>query len=86
MGIEEMVEIERQADDFMKKPPEQREKLLYIAVLRSDRRMSKLESDGCARQCNTGMMAIVDRWTPAAIGSAFVGILVGVLEYFRGRG
>jgi hypothetical protein len=32
------------------------------------------------------MMAIVDRWTPAAIGSAFVGILVGVLEYFRGRG
>jgi len=85
MGIEEMVEIERQADAFMLKPPEQREKLLYIAVLRSDRRVSKLETEGCARQCNTGMMAIVDRWTPAAIGTAIMTVVVGVMEYLRGK-
>jgi len=85
MGIEEMVEIEQQADAFMLKPPEQREKLLYIAVLRSDRRVSKLEIEGCARQCNTGLMAIVDRWTPAAIGTAIMTVVVGVMEYLRGK-
>ena len=85
MGIEEMLEIEQQADAFMLKPPEQREKLLYIAVLRSDRRVSNIEANGCAHQCNTGMMAIVDRWTPAAIGTAIMTVVVGLLEYLRGK-
>ena len=82
MGIEEMIEIEEQADEFMQKPPEQREKLLYIAVLRSDRRIATIEKDGCSRACAPSMIA---KWTPATVGTFVMGLVYGAVEYFKAK-
>ena len=85
MGIEEMVQIEEQADEFMSKAPEVREKLLYIAVLRTDRKVSLIEQEGCAKFCYIEPVkpSIIDRWTPAAMGTLITSVLVGLLEFFR---
>ena len=85
MSIQDDMDVEIQAEAFMAKSPEQRERLLYVAILKTDRIVQEININGCKRQCNTGMMAIVDRWTPAAIGTAIMTVVVGLLEYLRGK-
>jgi len=86
MSIEDMVEVESQADEFMEKSPETRERLLYIAILRTDRKVTKINEHGCAKACDS-KGTIIDRWTPATIGTVIMGVLVGLLEFFRsGKG
>jgi len=80
MGIEDMVGIEKEADEFMEMSPKLRERLMYIAILRTDRSIVKINEEGCAMACKS---SIVDRWTPATIGTIIMGVLVGMLEYFR---
>jgi hypothetical protein len=82
MGIEEMIEIEEQADEFMKKAPEQREKLLYIAVLRTDRKVALIERDGCSR-AEIVHGSRLSPWTPAAVGTLITTSVVAVLEWIR---
>ena len=82
MGIQEDLILEKQADDFMKKEPAQRERLLYMAVMRTDVIVSKMLRDGCDKACS---QSIVDRWTPAALSTLIVSVLVGILEYVRGN-
>ena len=84
MGIQEDLIIEKQADDFMKKEPAQRERLLYMAVMRTDVIVSKMLRDGCDKACPQSQ-SIVHRWTPAALSTLIVSVLVGILEYVRGN-
>ena len=82
MGIEDMMEVEDQAKAFMNHQPEEREKLLYIAILRTDRKVTKIEKDGCSKLCDI-KPSIIDRWTPAAMGTLITSVMVGLLEFFR---
>ena len=86
MGIEDMVQIETQAEEFMQKAPEQREKLLYIAILRTDRRISKIEKEGCSKADIRHGNSAWARWTPATIGTTLSVILIAVLEWLRKQG
>ena len=85
MSIQEDVDVEVQAEAFMSKSPEQRERLLYVAILKTDKVVQEINMKGCKRQCNTGLMTIVDRWTPAAVGTMIMSVIVGLLEYLRGK-
>lgn len=39
-----------------------------------------LKENGCAQKCGSG---VLERWTPAAIGTALTGAAIAVIEYFR---
>ena len=84
MSIRDDVIVERQAEEFMKQAPDQRERLLYVAILRTDLLVQEINVNGCKRRCTTSLSAILDRWTPAAIGTAISAALIAFFEYFRG--
>lgn len=97
MGIEDDIRIDEQADDFMSKPPQIREKLLYVAVLNNDQMLKSLSievkdtvvglkhlsENGCKRFCESKETTAMQRWTPAAVMASIPAIVVAVIEYFR---
>ena len=43
--------------------------------------LDDIKDNGCAKACSKG--SLLDKWTPAAVGTALMGALIGAIEYFK---